>query len=136
MPFCRTSFIATWIAQSTGWQRRSASASITVMAIRSAARSCTWANAWIMVSGPRGNRASPVQTGHGSQSLTVFVDDVDAHFAKVKGMGAKIVEELQETIYGERQYGVEDLEGHHWLFSMHVRDVDPGEWGAVVASAR
>jgi uncharacterized glyoxalase superfamily protein PhnB len=93
-------------------------------------------NAWIMVSGPRGNRASPAQTGHGSQSLTVFVDDVDAHFAKVKARGAKIVEELQETIYGERQYGVEDLEGHHWLFSMHARDVDPAEWGARVASTR
>lgn len=89
-------------------------------------------NAWIMVSGPRGGRMSPAQSGHGSQSLTVFVDDVDAHFAKAKALGAKIVEDLNETMYGERQYGVEDLEGHHWLFSKHARDVDPAEWGAVV----
>jgi uncharacterized glyoxalase superfamily protein PhnB len=27
-----------------------------------------------------------------------------------------------ETVYGERQYGAEDLEGHHWLFSRHARD--------------
>jgi uncharacterized glyoxalase superfamily protein PhnB len=79
-------------------------------------------NAWIMVSGPRGNRASPAQTGHGSQSLTVFVEHVDAHYEKTKGAGAKIVEDLNETIYGERQYGVEDLKGHHWLFSTHARD--------------
>jgi uncharacterized glyoxalase superfamily protein PhnB len=36
-------------------------------------------------------------------------------------------------MYGEKQYGVEDLEGHRWLFSQHVRDVSPEEWGAKVA---
>jgi uncharacterized glyoxalase superfamily protein PhnB len=43
------------------------------------------------------------------------------------------VEELNETFYGERQYGAEDLEGHHWLFSRHARDVSPDEWGATIA---
>jgi uncharacterized glyoxalase superfamily protein PhnB len=62
------------------------------------------------------------------------VDDVDAHCERAKLAGAKIVEDLHETAYGERQYGVEDLEGHHWLFSRHARDVDPAEWGATVAS--
>jgi uncharacterized glyoxalase superfamily protein PhnB len=33
-----------------------------------------------------------------------------------------------ETEYGERQYGVEDLAGHHWLFSQHARDVSADEW--------
>jgi hypothetical protein len=28
---------------------------------------------------------------------------------------------------------VEDPEGHRWLFASHVRDVDPGDWGATVA---
>jgi uncharacterized glyoxalase superfamily protein PhnB len=66
--------------------------------------------------------------------LTVFVEDVDAHYRKVKAGGASIFEDLNETCYGERQYGVEDLEGHHWLFSQHARDLDPTEWGAVVGS--
>ncbi len=48
--------------------------------------------------------------------------------------GAKIVEDLHETTYGERQYGAEDLDGHRWLFSRHVRDVAPNEWGAIVAA--
>jgi uncharacterized glyoxalase superfamily protein PhnB len=91
-------------------------------------------DAWIMLTVARPGRSSPVQTGVWTQSLTVFVEDVDAHFAKTKLAGAKIVEELHETMYGERQYGVEDLEGHHWLFSRHARDVSPSEWGAVVAS--
>ena len=91
-------------------------------------------DAWIMLNSARPGRASPAQAGCGTQSLTVFVEDVDAHFERTKSAGAKIVEDLNETMYGERQYGVEDLEGHHWLFSRHARDVSPAEWGATIAS--
>ena len=48
--------------------------------------------------------------------------------------GARIVEELNETCYGERQYSVEDLGGHHWLFSTHVQDLSPADWGATMGS--
>jgi hypothetical protein len=44
-----------------------------------------------------------------------------------------IVEELNEAAYGEFQYGVEDLDGHHWLFARHARDVNPEDWGAKLA---
>jgi uncharacterized glyoxalase superfamily protein PhnB len=88
---------------------------------------------WIMVNSARAGRASPAQLGYGTQMLTVFVDDVDAHFQRSKLAGAKIVEDLHETVYGERQYGVEDLDGHLWLFSRHARDVSPEEWGATIA---
>jgi uncharacterized glyoxalase superfamily protein PhnB len=91
-------------------------------------------NAWIMLRSARPGSASPMHAGLWNQSLTVFVDDVDAHFERSRVVGARIVEDLHETMYGERQYGVEDLEGHHWLFSRHARDVGPEEWGAVVAS--
>jgi uncharacterized glyoxalase superfamily protein PhnB len=90
-------------------------------------------DAWIMLTRARPGRVSPAQAGHYTQSLTIFVDDVDAHYEKAKSAGAKIVEDLNETFYGERQYGVEDLEGHPWLFSRHARDVSPEEWGATVA---
>ncbi len=89
--------------------------------------------AWIMVRQARPGCASPAQLGYGTQSLTVFVDDVDAHFRRTKSANAKIVEDLRETEYGERQYGVEDIEGHHWLFSQHARDVSPDQWGAKIA---
>lgn len=75
---------------------------------------------------------SPKQLGYGTQSLTIFVDDVDVHYARAKAAGAKIVEEPHETAYGEYQYAAEDLDGHHWLFSCHVKDRSPEEWGAVV----
>jgi uncharacterized glyoxalase superfamily protein PhnB len=90
-------------------------------------------DAWIMVRQARPGCASPAQLGYGTQSLTVFVDDVDAHFRRTKSANAKIVEDLHETEYGERQYGVEDIEGHHWLFSQHARDVSPDQWGAKIA---
>ncbi|MGO8790644.1 MAG: VOC family protein [Terriglobia bacterium] len=90
-------------------------------------------DAWIMLNSARPGSASPAQIGYQTQSLTVFVEDVDAHFERAKSAGAKIVEDLHETEYGERQYGVKDLEGHHWLFSRHARDVSPEEWGATIA---
>lgn len=89
--------------------------------------------AWIMVGMARPGRTSPAELGGMTQMLTIFVDDVDGHYARTKAAGAKIVEELHETEYGERQYGAEDLEGHRWLFARHARDVSPQEWGAKVA---
>jgi uncharacterized glyoxalase superfamily protein PhnB len=90
-------------------------------------------NAWIMVNQAPPGSATPAQLGYGTQSLTVFLEDVDAHFQRAKSAGAHIVEDLHETEYGERQYGAEDLAGHHWLFSRHARDVSPDEWGATVS---
>ena len=86
----------------------------------------------LMLVGPRG-RKSPMQLGQGPQFLTIFVEEVEEHFARSKREGATIVEPLHETVYGELQYGVLDLDGHLWLFSRHARDLAPGEWGAVVA---
>jgi uncharacterized glyoxalase superfamily protein PhnB len=93
-------------------------------------------DAWIMLSVARPGRSSPAQAGVWTQMLSVFVDDVDGHFEKVKSAGAKIVEDLNETMYGERQFVAEDIEGHPWLFARHARDVSPEEWGAVVAAEK
>jgi uncharacterized glyoxalase superfamily protein PhnB len=93
-------------------------------------------DAWIMLASARPGRSTPAQLGCETQSLTIFVEDVDVHFARSKSAGAKIVEDLHETMYGERQYGVEDLDGHHWLFSKHAHDVSPAEWGATIAKVQ
>lgn len=93
-------------------------------------------NAYIMVRAARGDYRSPAELGFGNQSLTIFIEDVAGHFEHSKAAGAKIVEDLHETEYGELQYGVEDLEGHHWLFSRHARDVSPDAWGATIAKRR
>jgi uncharacterized glyoxalase superfamily protein PhnB len=93
-------------------------------------------DAWIMHRRAREGSASPAQLGSATQSLTVFVEDLKAHFQRAKAAGAKILEELHETGYGELQYAALDLDGHHWLFSRHARDVNPEEWGAKLAKWR
>ncbi len=90
-------------------------------------------DAWIMLSRAREGRASPAQCGAWTQSLTIFVEDVEQHYGRANAAGATIVEALHETVYGELQYGATDLEGHHWLFSRHAKDVDPADWAAQVA---
>jgi uncharacterized glyoxalase superfamily protein PhnB len=90
-------------------------------------------SAWVMLLGMREGRSTPAKIGCGTQILTVFVEDVEGHFERAKAEGATIVEEPRETGYGELQYAALDLDGHHWLFSKHVRDVAPEEWGAVVS---
>jgi predicted enzyme related to lactoylglutathione lyase len=87
-------------------------------------------NAWIVVRTTRGGELTPAKLGYGTQSLSVFVDDVDGHYQRAKAAGAKIVEEPHETEYGEYQYAALDLDGHHWVFARHAHDRSPEEWGA------
>lgn len=89
-------------------------------------------NAWLMLRRADKRGSTPAQLGYGTQSLTIFVDDVEAHYLRAKSAGAKILEEPHETEYGEFQYAAEDLDGHHWLFSRHARDRGPDEWGATL----
>ena len=91
-------------------------------------------DAWMMLRRARPGSGTPAELGAATQSLTVFIDDVDTHFARTQAAGARIIEDLHETEYGERQYGVVDFAGHHWLFSRHARDVNPAEWGAIVST--
>jgi uncharacterized glyoxalase superfamily protein PhnB len=57
----------------------------------------------------------------------VFVDDADAHCARARAAGAKIIDEPETHDYGEeywtdRTYRAEDLEGHNWWFYHRVRE--------------
>jgi uncharacterized glyoxalase superfamily protein PhnB len=91
-------------------------------------------NATIQLSRAKPGSLSPAQLGYGTQSLTVFVEDIEAHFNRTKSTDATLVEDLHETVYGELQYAVKDLEGHLWIFSRHARDLSPKEWGATMAT--
>ena len=85
-------------------------------------------NAW-MILGSR-SPTDPVTEGRPPQSLVVFVADVDAHFERAGSSGARVLSRPSESVFGQRQCEVEDLDGHRWFFSQHVRDVSPEEWGA------
>ncbi len=64
-------------------------------------------------------------SGSVTQSLYVYVDDIDAHHAKASSAGARIVAELEDMFWGDRTYVAEDPEGHRWTFAQHTRDVSP-----------
>lgn len=79
----------------------------------------------IMLGGPGADYRSPQRLGGVTQSLYVYVDDVDDHFERARAAKAKILEKPEDQFYGDRRYAAEDPEGHHWFFAQHVRDVAP-----------
>lgn len=92
-------------------------------------------SAVVMLEKAREGHAVPAETGHRAQYLTFFVEDVETVYARVRAEGVSVVEELRVTVYGEKQFGVEDLDGHAWLVSQHVGDLDPADWGAFLPNA-
>jgi uncharacterized glyoxalase superfamily protein PhnB len=69
---------------------------------------------------------SPRQAGGNTQNLFVYVDDLDAHYARARAAGAKIVMEPKTADYGEeywtdKDYGCEDVGGHQWWFAQRLR---------------
>lgn len=73
-------------------------------------------------------RASPRQIGgRNTQSLFLYVDDVDAHCQRARAAGGRVLSEPQTTDYGEgywvdRGYEVADPEGHRWWFAQRLRE--------------
>ena len=95
----------------------------------------TYGDGLIMVGGERfgptarfdTNMRSPLSVGCNTQGLMLYVDDVDAHCARARAAGARIIDEPSLHDYGEeywadRSYGAIDPEGHMWWFSQRVRD--------------
>jgi len=84
----------------------------------------TLADGVVMMGHPGPEYSSPKRHGHVCQLIYAYVDDVDGHFERARGVGAHILGEPEDKPYGDRVYSAEDLEGHHWFFAQHVRDVD------------
>jgi uncharacterized glyoxalase superfamily protein PhnB len=62
-------------------------------------------------------------------SVTVRVEDADAHCKRAMDHGARITQDPTSHPYGERQYNAVDFAGHSWTFSQSVADVHPRDWG-------
>ena len=76
----------------------------------------------------------PPRAGESTHSVMVRVDDARAHCERARAHGAAILMEPTDFEYGERQYAVADLAGHHWTFSETLEDVDPASWGGILRS--
>ncbi|MDI1482300.1 VOC family protein [Polyangium sp. y55x31] len=86
----------------------------------------------IMVSHPKPERfpqtRAPSQIGGANtQNMMVYVDDVEAHCARARAAGARIVREPEtvdhgEEYWSERGYECVDIGGHHWWFYQRLRN--------------
>ena len=76
----------------------------------------------------------PPRAGEATHSVTVRVEDANAHCARARAHGAEILMEPTDFEYGERQYSAEDFAGHQWTFSETLADVDPSGWGGTLTS--
>ena len=65
--------------------------------------------------------------GANTQSVMLYIDDVDAHCARARAAGATIAAEPELHDYGpdywaDRSYGALDCDGHLWWFTQRVRN--------------
>jgi PhnB protein len=79
----------------------------------------------VMMGNPGPEYRNPRRLGQVTQSIYVYVEDVDKHFEHARGAGATILAEPEDQFYGDRRYSAVDPEGHEWHFAQHVRDVAP-----------
>lgn len=70
---------------------------------------------------------SPKSVGGSPVTLHLYVEDVDATFAKAIAAGATEIEAVSDKFYGDRSGQFTDPWGHKWNVSSHVEDVPPDE---------
>jgi uncharacterized glyoxalase superfamily protein PhnB len=92
----------------------------------------TFGEAVVMVAGERSQGATAARSpkslnGAVTQSLFIYVDDIEAHYPRALAAGAVVARELATTDYGaeywtDRGYTVLDPEGHTWHFAQRLRN--------------
>ncbi len=85
----------------------------------------------VIIGDVRYDRVAP-RPGEVTHSVVVRGPDARAHLEHARRQGAKIVDEITDHVYGERQYSAEDPWGHQWTFSQTLADVDPADWGGIL----
>jgi PhnB protein len=72
---------------------------------------------------------SPQTIGGSPVTVHVYVEDVDAVFAKAVAAGATVTREVENQFYGDRLGQFTDPWGHRWSVASHVEDVSEEEMG-------
>ncbi len=70
--------------------------------------------------GPRSVGGTPV-------TISVYVEDVDAVFARAIEAGATQLRPVEDQFYGDRSGQFEDPFGHRWSVASHIEDVPEDE---------
>lgn len=70
---------------------------------------------------------SPQSQGGSSVGLYLYVEDVNAQFAKAVDAGAKVITPLLDQFYGDRTGVLKDPFGHVWYLASHIEDLSHEE---------
>ena len=84
---------------------------------------------------PDAGAQSPKTVGGTPIFLHVYVEDVDAVFARALEAGATERRAVADQFYGDRTAGFVDPWGHLWSIASHVEDVPPEEMEKRAAEA-
>lgn len=68
---------------------------------------------------------SPLSTNGNPGSLHIYVDDVDAAFARALAAGATVKYPLENAFWGDRYGKVTDPYGHEWGLATRVKELTP-----------
>lgn len=83
---------------------------------------------------PEWGALSPKSTNGTPGSLHLYVDDVDAAFARALDAGATVRMPIEDAFWGDRYGKVTDPFGHEWGLATHVRDMTEAEVQAAGAA--
>ncbi len=76
---------------------------------------------------PEWGARGPTAFGGTAVTLGVYVEDVDATFARAVERGAQVVRPVEDQFYGDRSGQFLDLWGHRWSVASRIEDVAPDE---------
>jgi PhnB protein len=76
---------------------------------------------------PDMGQRSPKALGGSPVTVSLYVEDVDAVFARALEAGATEVRAVTDQFYGDRAGQFSDPWGHLWSVATHVEDVSPEE---------
>lgn len=84
----------------------------------------------VMIGGAPSGREQGSATHHPRRpaSLHLYVEEVDAVYARTLAADAVSLEEPTDKFYGDRNAGVTDPFGNVWWIATHVEDVSPKEF--------
>ncbi|MCP3714361.1 MULTISPECIES: glyoxalase/bleomycin resistance/extradiol dioxygenase family protein [unclassified Paraburkholderia] len=85
----------------------------------------TYHDQLIVMFAPEGAFGSTARTPKSAQNVApqsfyLYVDDVDAVYARALEAGAKSLSEPQDQFWGDRFAQVEDLDGYRWALARHL----------------
>ena len=76
---------------------------------------------------PEYGKLGPKARGGPTASLMIYLEDVDAAFARALEAGATQERPVENQFYGDRSGSLVDPFGHSWMLSTHIEDVPEDE---------